>query len=90
LPNYEILDDILHQAINNRLSPRQIIELGYDEKVVTDVLRRLWLNEYKRKQMPPGLRVTSKAFGVGRRMPITGHTSVVVRPPQEGSPDHGE
>jgi NAD+ synthetase len=88
LPEYDVLDDILHQAINERHSPAEIISTGHDEKVVADVLRRLWMNEYKRKQMPPGLRVTSKAFGVGRRMPITGHANVVVRPPSEGSSEH--
>lgn len=81
LPEYKVLDDILFQAIEERRSPQQIIASGHPETVVTDVLRRLWRNEYKRKQMPPGLRVTSKAFGVGRRMPITGNTTVLVEPP---------
>ncbi len=70
LPPYEILDPILRAYVEQNKSRREIIAMGYDEKLVDDILRRIDLNEYKRKQAPPGLKVTTKAFGIGRRMPI--------------------
>ncbi|MCA9323120.1 MAG: NAD+ synthase [Planctomycetes bacterium] len=72
LPDYLILDDILRRSVEELQSLEDIVAAGHDENCVRSVLERLWRNEYKRKQMPPGLRVTSKAFGSGRRMPITG------------------
>ncbi|MCE9624255.1 MAG: NAD+ synthase [Deltaproteobacteria bacterium] len=71
LPPYEVLDAILEGYIERRLSPEQIVAEGFSKKVVSDVLRRLDANEYKRQQAAPGIRVTSKAFGYGWRMPIT-------------------
>jgi NAD+ synthase (glutamine-hydrolysing) len=70
LPPYEILDEILRLYVEENLSARDIISHGFDEKTVRWVQRRVDLNEYKRQQAPPGLRVTTRAFGVGRRMPI--------------------
>ncbi len=70
LPPYHILDDILEAAIEERLGFQEIVARGHDPQVVSDVLRRLAANEYKRRQAPPGLKVTSKAFGYGRRYPI--------------------
>jgi NAD+ synthase (glutamine-hydrolysing) len=70
LPPYEILDKILEGAIERNLSPQQIVADGHDPTVVEDVMRRLVTNEYKRRQAPPGLKITSKAFGSGRRYPI--------------------
>jgi NAD+ synthetase len=70
LPPYEILDEILHLYVEENLSARDIIARGFDEKTVRWVQRRIDLNEYKRDQSPPGLKVTSRAFGLGRRMPI--------------------
>jgi NAD+ synthase (glutamine-hydrolysing) len=70
LPPYEILDDILEAAVERNLGPDEIVALGHDRETVRDVLRRLAMNEYKRRQAPPGLKVTSKAFGYGRRYPI--------------------
>jgi NAD+ synthetase len=70
LPPYDILDDILEAAVVKNLSFDQIVALGHDPDVVRDVLRRLTVNEYKRRQAPPGLKVTTKAFGYGRRYPI--------------------
>jgi len=70
LPPYEILDDILEAAVERNLGPDEIVALGHDRETVQDVLRKLALNEYKRRQAPPGLKVTSKAFGYGRRYPI--------------------
>ena len=72
LPDYEILDQILYDYIENELSPQQIIKKGYDEQLVGKILRLVNLNEYKRHQAPPILRVSKKAFGMGRRMPIVG------------------
>jgi NAD+ synthase (glutamine-hydrolysing) len=70
LPPYEVLDEILRLYIEDNLSARDIIAHGFDEETVRWVQRRVDLNEYKRQQAPPGLRVTTRAFGVGRRMPI--------------------
>lgn len=70
LPDYEILDTILFEYIENRKGPREIIALGYDEALVNRVLKLVNTNEYKRYQTPPVLRVSTKAFGMGRRMPI--------------------
>jgi NAD+ synthase (glutamine-hydrolysing) len=70
LPPYDILDQILHLYVEKNLSARDIIARGFDEKTVRWVQRRVDLNEYKREQAAPGLKVTSRAFGIGRRMPI--------------------
>ncbi|MDG0994542.1 MAG: NAD+ synthase [Akkermansiaceae bacterium] len=71
LPPYDILDAILELYVEKHLSGSEIIEKhGFDEDVVRWVQRRVDLNEWKRSQAAPGLRVSSKAFGVGRRMPI--------------------
>ncbi len=70
LPDYAILDKILQEYIENRLGPSEIVALGYDEKLVKRILRLVNINEYKRYQTPPMLRVSPKAFGMGRRMPI--------------------
>jgi NAD+ synthetase len=70
LPPYEILDEILQLYVEENLSARDIIARGFDEKTVRWVQRRVDLNEYKREQAAPGLKVTSRAFGVGRKMPI--------------------
>lgn len=70
LPEYEILDAILGLYIEMRKSPKEIIALGFDEALVNRVLRMVNNNEWKRIQAPPVLRVSSKSFGPGRRMPI--------------------
>ncbi|HJZ11527.1 MAG TPA: NAD+ synthase, partial [Acidobacteriota bacterium] len=71
LPQYEILDKILVAYIEDNMTAQQIIdETGFDQKLVLDILRKVDHNEYKRKQLPIGLKITSKAFGFGRRMPI--------------------
>ena len=70
LPPYETLDEILRLYVEENLSARDIVNHGFDEKTVRWVQRRVDLNEYKREQAAPGLKVTSRAFGVGRRMPI--------------------
>jgi NAD+ synthase (glutamine-hydrolysing) len=70
LPTYEILDKILHNYIESGKSPQEIIDIGFDKATVLKVLKMVNLNEWKRHQTPPILRVSSKAFGSGRRMPI--------------------
>lgn len=70
LPPYDVLDEILEMFIEKRMSSSDIISKGYDEETVTDILRKINLNEYKRLQAAPGLKVTSKAFGSGRRIPV--------------------
>ena len=70
LPPYEVLDEILHHYLDERLSSADIQDLGFDPETVKWVIRAVERNEYKRRQAVPGLKVTSKAFGTGRRMPI--------------------
>jgi len=70
LPDYDILDTILYQYIEKRQGPNELIEMGFDEKIVHRILKLVNMNEYKRYQTPPMLRVSPKAFGMGRRMPI--------------------
>jgi NAD+ synthase (glutamine-hydrolysing) len=70
LPPYDILDEILQLYVEENLSARDIIARGFDEKTVRWIQRRVDLNEYKREQAAPGLKVTSRAFGMGRKMPI--------------------
>ena len=70
LPPYEILDPILEAFIEHASSIDEIVEMGFDREIVEDVARRISRNEYKRNQAAPGLRVTSKAFGYGRRYPL--------------------
>jgi NAD+ synthase (glutamine-hydrolysing) len=70
LPDYAILDRILYQYIELSLGPQEIVSQGYDAELVTRILRMVNRNEYKRNQFCPIIRVSSKAFGVGRRLPI--------------------
>jgi NAD+ synthase (glutamine-hydrolysing) len=70
LPEYHILDPILHHYIEQRLGPQEIIDKGFEEALVRRVLRLVNINEFKRKQTAPVIRVSPKAFGMGRRMPI--------------------
>jgi len=70
LPPYPVLDAILRRYIEEGLSSAEIIAAGYAPDVVRDVIRKVDLNEYKRKQAAPGLKITPLAFGVGRRIPI--------------------
>lgn len=72
LPPYEVLDKILFQYIEKKQSPQDIIQSGFDETIVRKTLKMVNSNEWKRYQFPPVLRVSPKAFGMGRRMPIEG------------------
>ncbi len=73
LPPYELLDKILKEYIENDKTYREIVEMGFNEKVVKKVVSMVDRNEYKRRQSPPGIKITPKAFGKDRRMPITNH-----------------
>ena len=70
LPPYEILDAILEAYVVHAKSPREIIAAGFDEATVKRVVRLIDLSEYTRRQAAPGLKVTTKAFGIGRRVPV--------------------
>jgi NAD+ synthase (glutamine-hydrolysing) len=70
LPEYEILDAILKEYIENDKGLEQIISLGFDRTLVTNIISKVDRNEYKRRQAPPGIKITEKAFGRDRRMPI--------------------
>ena len=72
LPPYEVLDAILYQYIEKQQGPQEIIDRGFDEKTVRRALRLVNMNEFKRYQAAPVLRVSPKAFGMGRRIPIVG------------------
>ncbi len=70
LPEYDELDTILFKYIEERQGPKELVAQGFDEKLVARILRMVNLNEYKRNQFCPIIRVSYKAFGVGRRIPI--------------------
>jgi len=72
LPEYDLLDRLLYQYIEKRKGPRELELMGFDGALVTRVLRMINMNEWKRYQTPPILRISPKAFGMGRRMPIVG------------------
>lgn len=70
LPPYEILDPVLSAYLEEHQSLDQIVALGFDPTMVRDIIWRIKINEYKRQQAPIGIKVTSKAFGPGRRYPV--------------------
>ncbi|MBM4054589.1 MAG: NAD+ synthase [Planctomycetes bacterium] len=70
LPPYDILDDILKAYVEDAKCLDEIVRMGFDETTVRDIIQKVNRNEYKRRQAAPGIKVTSKAFGSGRRMPI--------------------
>ena len=72
LPDYSVLDQILYQYIEKRANPSSIIAMGFSSELVNRTLKMVNTNEYKRNQFCPIIRVSPKAFGVGRRMPIVG------------------
>lgn len=72
LPDYEILDKVLFQYIEKRQGPKELIKMGFDEALVNRILRLVNINEFKREQTAPVLRVSNKGFGAGRRVPIVG------------------
>ena len=68
--DYDVVSPLVTALVDNQKSPSQLIKEGADPELVEDISRRIRINEYKRRQAAPGLRVTSKAFGMGRRVPI--------------------
>ncbi len=70
LPEYDILDEILYQYIEKRKGPKALVKMGFEKAIVDRILKLVNTSEYKRYQTPPMLRVSTKAFGMGRRMPI--------------------
>ncbi|MEI7595431.1 MAG: NAD+ synthase [Bacteroidota bacterium] len=72
LPEYDILDEILYQYIEKRKGPEELVNMGFERPTVDRILKLVNTNEYKRHQTPPILRVSPKAFGMGRRLPIVG------------------
>jgi NAD+ synthase (glutamine-hydrolysing) len=77
LPPYEVLDNILEDYVEDYRTAEQIAgDRGYDVKLVRDVIRMIERSEYKRQQAAPGLKITPKAFGLGRRFPIAQKSEV--------------
>ncbi len=72
LPDYAVLDEVLFQYIEQRQGPKELVKMGFEKTLVDRVLKLVNQNEFKRYQTPPVLRVSPKAFGMGRRMPIVG------------------
>jgi NAD+ synthetase len=70
LPPYEILDAIIEEYVENDRAAQDIVALGYDEPTVVRTIAMINRNEYKRRQAPPGVKITPKAFGRDRRLPI--------------------
>jgi len=68
--DYDVVSPLVSALIEDEKSPSELIDEGFDAELVKDISRRIRINEYKRRQAAPGLRVTSKAFGMGRRVPI--------------------
>ena len=71
MPPYEVLDPILTMYVDDDLTIQEIVAKGFDEQLVRRIARLVDASEYKRRQAPPGVRVSTKAFGKDRRMPIT-------------------
>ena len=87
LPPYEVLDPILQEFIEDDRSPEEIVAGGYDSEVVGRVVAMVGRNEYKRRQAAPGVKITVKAFGKDRRLPITNAYRGVSPGPQLSSSD---
>jgi NH3-dependent NAD+ synthetase len=71
LPPYEVLDVVVEKYMERDMTPEAIASLGYDIEAVRQVVRLIRVNEYKRRQAPPGVKVSARAFGRDRRLPIT-------------------
>ncbi len=71
--DYDIVSPMVTAMVEENTSPADLVKEGYDSKLVYKLARLIRINEYKRRQAPPGLRVTAKAFGIGRRFPIVNH-----------------
>lgn len=86
LPPYDVLDDILERFIENHESPRAIAAVGHDPAIIENVVRLVKNAEFKRKQAPPGLKITERAFGTGWRMPIANRWRPSTSHPTEDTP----
>ena len=73
LPPYELLDPVITAYVEHDNSVEQIIAMGINEEVVKQATRLIDTSEYKRRQAPPGIKITPRAFGRDRRLPITNH-----------------
>ncbi|MCF6237642.1 MAG: NAD(+) synthase, partial [Candidatus Marinimicrobia bacterium] len=71
--DYEVVAPLVNSIIEQQSDVETLISKGWDRALIEELLQKVRINEYKRQQMPPGIRVTSKAFGIGRRMPIVNH-----------------
>ena len=71
LPPYSILDTILQSYVEENKGLEEIIEMGFEEKTVKEIIRLVDRNEYKRRQSPPGVKITPRALGKDRRLPIS-------------------
>lgn len=80
LPPYEVLDEIIRLYVKENFSAQQIVDNGFEVVVVRQILTLINRTEYKRRQAAPGLKVTSRAFGSGRRYPLTGQLKVDLEP----------
>jgi len=80
LPDYDTLDAILKEYIENVRSAKEIVDAGFDRDVVENTIRMVDRNEYKRRQCPPGVKITPRAFGKDRRMPITNLYNQFLKP----------
>ena len=80
LPDYDLLDTILKGYVERDMSARELVDSGLPAETVNRVIRLVDRNEYKRRQSPPGVRITPKAFGKDRRLPITNRYTTSVAP----------
>ena len=71
--DYSLVSPLVDLIVEERKSISEIVKAGYDQELVNSVYQKIRLNEYKRRQAAPGLRVSNKAFGIGRRIPIVNH-----------------
>ena len=83
LPDYDTLDKIVTGYVEEDRSPRELVDSGLPAQAVERVVRMIDRNEYKRRQSPPGVRITTKAFGKDRRLPITNRYRTTVEKQQE-------
>ena len=71
--DYDVVSPLVDAIVEERQSPAALVKMGADQELVNSLYRKIKNNEYKRRQAAPGLRVSSKAFGIGRRVPIVNH-----------------
>jgi NAD+ synthase (glutamine-hydrolysing) len=84
LPPYELLDPIIHAYVEVDRPIEAIVKMGFDARVVRRVVEMIDRAEYKRRQAPPGVKITTRAFGKDRRLPITNHFREWARPGGRG------